>query len=370
MKEKIHTRTFAALAAMLALSAGGAQAAGFTCKALTDANDDVGLSQMHVAAINNHRQAVGYAWAPTSDFPELGSAMWGKDRKAVRLNDETGDFAVYSSAYDINDAGQAVGVMWDRAHRMHALTWNAEGVVTSLPGLPGGGDYASASAINGRGRIVGDSRTTLPTGEVVMRAALWTDGQPKDLGALKKKGESSAMAINDAGVVVGYSSVAGSTSLVPARWTGGKVAALPMPGGTDGFAVSINKSGTVVGRVYLTSDQAWHAYAWQGDEGFAMGSWPEFAGSWASAVNANGAAVGTGQSAGADTSAAFYWPTLAGQPVDLNTLVGQGGCVDAFGVQRTLTTGIDINDKGVIVANANAMVDGNPRSFSFRLTPN
>lgn len=370
MKEKIHTVAFTALASLLALSAGGAQAVTFSCKALTDANGDAGLSQMHVSAINNRQQAVGYAWAPGEDFPELGSVMWGKDRKAVRLNDETGDFAVYSSAHDVNDAGQAVGVMWDRASRMHALAWSADGALTSLPGLPNGGDYASASAINGRGKIVGESRTTLPTGEVVMRAALWTNGQPEDLGALKKKGDSSAMAINDAGVVVGYSTIPGSTSLVPARWTSGKIAALPMAGGTGGFAVSINKSGTVVGRVYLSSDQAWHAYGWQGDEGFAMGSWPEFASSSASAVNAGGVAVGEGRSAGADTGVALYWPTLSGTPVDLNTLVGQGGCVDAFGVQRTLTWGVDINDKGVIVANASAMVDGNTRSFSFRLTPN
>lgn len=370
MKEKIHAGAFTALAALLALSTGGAQAVTFSCKPLTDASDTAGLSQMHVSAINNQQQAVGYAWAPGGEFPELGSAMWGKDRKAVRLNDETGDWATYSDANDINDAGQAVGVMWDRVNRMHALVWGTDGSLTSLPGLPNGGDYASASAINGRGKIVGQSRTTLPTGEVVMHATLWTNGVPKDLGALKKKGESSARAINDDGVVVGYSSVPGSDRLVPARWIGGKVAALPVPEGTKGYAVSVNKAGTAVGHVYLASDQRWHAYAWQGDEGFAMGSWPEFAGSWAFAVNAAGVAVGAGHFDGAEFDVALYWPTLAGGAVDLNTLVGPGGCVDAFGVQRTLTGAVDINAKGVIVANAQALVDGMPRSFSFRLAPN
>ncbi|HEX5684579.1 MAG TPA: hypothetical protein VFY73_11155 [Ideonella sp.] len=365
---KIRAGAFTALATLLALSAGSAQAVTFSCKALMDSSEQAADSQMYASAINNRQQAVGFAFAPHEGVTEFGSAMWGKDRQAVRLNDEGDFFAVYSSASDINDAGVAVGVVWDRASKMRALTWT-DGVLKELPGLPGGDGAAMAASINNRGKIAGYSRKMLSTGEVVERATLWVKGKPKDLGALKKTGESFATAINDEGMVVGYSSIAGAKAWVPARWIGGKVAALPVPDGAGGRAEAVNQTGAVVGMVSLPSEQGWRAYAWQDDAGAAMGSWPEFTSSSARAINDGGAAVGSALVAGSDAALAMYWPTVSAQPVDLNTLVDQAGCVDAFGVRRTLTSGVDINDKGVIVANAYEAVDGGVRSFSFRLTP-
>lgn len=57
------------------------------------------------------------------------------------------------------------------------------------------------------------------------------------------------------------------------------------------------------------------------------------------------------------------------QPVDLNTLVDAGGCVDAFGEKRKLTSAEGINDKCMIVATAEANVGGNARQFAFILKP-
>jgi probable HAF family extracellular repeat protein len=61
-----------------------------------------------------------------------------------------------------------------------------------------GGNYASASAINDRGQVVGASTTTSGEGH----AFLWQDGTMTDLGTLGGGG-SGADAINDEGQIVG-----------------------------------------------------------------------------------------------------------------------------------------------------------------------
>ena len=68
-----------------------------------------------------------------------------------------------------------------------------------------------------------------------------------DLGALRATDTSVATAINNAGVVVGYST---SASGVPTavRWSGGTVVSLgTLPGGSDSVANAINDSGQIAG---------------------------------------------------------------------------------------------------------------------------
>lgn len=365
MNEKIHTGAFAVLTTLLALSAGAAQAVTFSCKPLMDSSDSAGQSQMHAGAINNRQQVVGFAFAPYEGDYGFGAATWGKDRQAVRLNDEAGGFTVHSDANDINDAGQVVGDIYERSGRERAVTW-IDGQMSFLPNLAGDQGWGAALAINKKGKVVGRSHAVLG-GQLVWRATRWFNGAPTDLGSLKKNGESIAFGINDAGVVIGASEVGGQTGSVPVRWIGNKISALPLPAGADGAVSAINAAGTIVGSIVAQGDPHRTAYAWQGDQAVVMSKRSADTDTSANAVNAGGVVIGSERAPGASYGVPLYWSAVDALPVDLNELVGPAGCVDAFGQARQLTSASDINDNGVIVATAVNTSDY--RSYSFRLTP-
>ena len=128
-------------------------------------------------------------------------------------------FPTYSFAYDINNAGQVVGLSTapqilptPRGHELaaHAVLWD-KGVMTDLGTL--GGDFSSATGINPAGEVVGSS-LLLPaprnTGE---DAFLWKDGVMTDLGTLGGR-ESVPWDINPSGQVVGSSQTAGGGTSV------------------------------------------------------------------------------------------------------------------------------------------------------------
>lgn len=361
-KKKVSGLAFA-MASLLMLSAGGAHAAGtYRCLPLKDSSTMPGESVAAPNALNNRQQVVGFGSAPHDFGSRPGSVMWGKDRQAVHLKDPD---SVHSDAFDINDAGQAVGTLWDLVSgTARPVTW-VDGQQINLRPLMSGGT-GGATGINNRGKIVGASDKKLPSGAIVDRATLWFGGKAKDLGALIAGGSSQAYAINDDGVVVGMASAVGG-GMVPVRWVDGQISALGFPTGTIAMPVDVNRSGVIVGRVFY-GDGLPHAYAWQGDAVIEMGSLAGYPRSAAASINADGVAVGYGMTAD-HHGVALMWTTLQGQPVDLNTLVNAGGCVDAFGEQRQLTSAEGINDKGMIVATAEANVGGNPRQFAFILKP-
>src|SRR2546427_12277335 len=113
-----------------------------------------------------------------------------------------------SSAYGINDAGNAVGSSKVSSDgRYHAAVWTTphpdSGPVLDLGTLPGM-MWSEASAINDHGQIVGQSGN-----DTAQRLFLWDNGTMTDLGSLGgAAGRYSGVAasdINDAGQVVGTS---------------------------------------------------------------------------------------------------------------------------------------------------------------------
>ena len=100
----------------------------------------------------------------------------------------------------INDAGVIAG--YTAGSQSKAYIWNA-GVLTNLHDHPSiGGVKSEAWDINSRGQVVGQAQFDISHPE---QAALWEDGVPTDLlQPLFGRPQSNAMAINEAGDIIGY----------------------------------------------------------------------------------------------------------------------------------------------------------------------
>jgi probable HAF family extracellular repeat protein len=94
-------------------------------------------------------------------------------------------------------------------HGAHAFSYS-NGSYTSLGTLPGG-SYSSANAINNAGTIVGYS--TIANGD--NHAFSYSNGNMTDLGTVAGFSNSVANGINSAGAVVGFASDTTSTGYSP-----------------------------------------------------------------------------------------------------------------------------------------------------------
>lgn len=111
------------------------------------------------------------------------------------------------------------------------------GVTNDLGTLGGRGSIAYA--INAGGLIVGSSSIAGTTG-VVMHGCKWENNAIVDLHS--GAGQSWAYAVNDSGVIAGQATVNGNN--VPVRFDAGQIVPLS---GTQGLALGINNAGVIVG---------------------------------------------------------------------------------------------------------------------------
>jgi probable HAF family extracellular repeat protein len=197
-------------------------------------------------AINKRSEVVGQALGPSL----LGGLLW---RNGTLI-----DLGIGLAA-DINDHSVVAGA---NVAGVHAVLWKA-GQVTDLGTLPGGtssiarsinnhnqvvgesvvdgadhafvwdngqmealGDllvpfgFSFARGINNRGQIVGESASANVVGGAP-HAVLWQDGVPVDLGTLPGDPQSSAAAINDHGLIVGFSGAGGNSPSHAVAWEPG-----------------------------------------------------------------------------------------------------------------------------------------------------
>jgi probable HAF family extracellular repeat protein len=90
----------------------------------------------------------------------------------------------------------------------HAFRWK-HGVISDLGALPGV-NFSAVGSINSRGWATGQSQTSTidpVAGIPEFRGVLWKEGQILDLGTLGSGTESLGIWVNDAGQVIGFSTI-------------------------------------------------------------------------------------------------------------------------------------------------------------------
>ena len=180
-----------------------------------------------------------------------------------------------------NNAGRIVGWAENTVHdakceppqvlQFHPVVWGPNDRIEALPLLPGDTSGA-ATAINDRGQIVGISGICdQAVGRFTARnAVLWEDGEVVDIGDLGGVAWHTPNAINEQGVVVGFSNFSeadgGEYHPHPFLWTEEDgmrdLGALPAPFDDNGDAWGINQWGQVVGSS-CDVDGNCRAYVWQ-----------------------------------------------------------------------------------------------------------
>ena len=249
-----------------------------------------------------------------------------------------------SAAYDINDRGEILGLSDGRP-----VIW-AHGMMTPLA-LPPGEWFASASAINNLGHVVGSITSTAP-GALSM-AVLWRNGEVIPLPPLVANEPTSAADINNRDEIVGISGFpsspehptetrkallwvpqapptppATSSNVVPVE---NVLESTPPPidlgtlGGTYSTPTGINDNGVVVGSS-TTGAKEQHAFVWMPTNGMVdLGTfgarsapgWP-LRTSFATAVSNRGEVVGASYVpfiSVQDAYRAFRWTPSAGMQI-------------------------------------------------------
>jgi len=222
-------------------------------------------------AINNHGQIAGMSYSNNPN--QLRVATTWLNETAEPLFDSS----LQSNALAINDGGQMVGTFGVVLGLQAFIA--TDGVVVPLEGS------AMAFAINNFGVSVGTTDKF---------AAMWqVDGSLIELGSLGGN-NSAARSVNDAGVIVGYSS--NPTRIEGFRWSDGVMKPLGTLGYDSSEAISINNAGIIVGK--LQNDSG-HTEGFIHD-GFAMQGIGTFGyeSSTLWAINDNNQAIGSLMSPG------------------------------------------------------------------------
>src|SRR5579863_4885525 len=217
-----------------------------------------------------------------------------------------------SSAGASNTSGEIVGTSENGQldpligiNQAHAVLWKANQIF-DLGTL--GGFESVADGITNGGQVVGSATNAVPDSFACFglgaqcRAFLWRDGVMHDLGTLGGP-DALGFLINEHGQIAGVSnpdSTPNSSGLCPLPlntdpflWENGKMRDLGTLGGACGLAVALNNRGQVVGYSTNAGDAIAHPFLWPGENG-KMRDLGTLGGSFgtANAINESGNVVG------------------------------------------------------------------------------
>jgi len=252
--------------------------------------DSGGSPDVYVKGINNHGQIVGYTvdgggashatlWDSTGPH-ELPYLSDNHSSEAYRINDAgqiagkaavtatgTSDAAYWDSAgvidcgslgtsgsfaQDISESGQVVGSSWfgTGIAKSHAFVWTKAGGMVDYGNAGIGNQQAGWNGINSSGKLVGTAYVLFSP----FKASMGQVGTPgvTVISPASQFSTGMALAVNDAGTIVGYQNH-GSGSPSPAIFNGdGTVQFLDITplNLVEGWAQDISTDGTIVGRAF------------------------------------------------------------------------------------------------------------------------
>ena len=287
----------------------------------------LGGNNSYARGINNAGQVVGdsqvasgathaFLWTAVSGMVDLGT-LGGTN----------------SYARAINDAGQVVGYSETGTGAVRAFRWTAADGMVDLGAI---GCSSAGFAINNLGQVSGEHFTSCGGG--LPLAMVWTaSGGMVNLGTLGSPGSeySGALANNDAGQVVGYSTSLPYGLLHPFLWTAATgMVDLDIASDGQGFAEGINNAGQVVGTRVRPSQKPL-AFLWTAVQGAIDLGTLGGGESYARAINDLGHVVGDSVTAN-NARRAFFWTPTDG-------MVGLDGLWLYSG-----TIAVDVNDVGEV----------------------
>jgi probable HAF family extracellular repeat protein len=238
----------------------------------------------------------------------------------------------------INDLDTVVGYGFDGTFSTFQAYLSNGSSVTTIPTLTGGTSNA-ALAINNAGTVVGYSETVTPGGNLV---AFSYDGtHVTNLGTLPGGTTSSANAINSSGHIAGQSDSSADPNLHPAAFLSGVWIDMGLIDGYQaGVATAISNTDELAGTLEDGTGGSM-AYVWTVSGGFNLLGTLGTGSSNAYGVNSSGYAVGSSDVSGAYSLAAFLYADSA--LYDLNSLL------DPSVTGWHLDSAQAINDSGQIV---------------------
>lgn len=330
---------------LAAVSLGAAAQAPYHFTALHGPGGSDGIGN----DLNGHGAIVGYS------HPDGGNshAMLWRRNAPVDLHQQ----GVGSIARGVNRHPHVVGSIGVTIDEWRPALW-LEGAATLLPTL--GGSFGLANAINNAGLIVGYSATT---GNAEYHATRWVGGLPIDMGTLGGA-NSSANAVNALGDAAGYAQDSGNVTHA-ALWTAdGALVDLGTLGGSSSIATAINRKRWVAGYSEVDALFTTHAALWRDGIAIDLGTLGEGRNSFAWGIDHEGMVVGyshTTQHNHAKDRRATVW--RAGVITDLNAWLDDATRAAGW----VLLEARAINEDGVITGLAGNSITGKDRAF--RLTP-
>lgn len=326
-----------------------------------------GFEDMWVSDIDDSGQVVGTLEQAAADGGGWCPYVWQPKTGVHRCETPLPAFSGRVSAHGINRAGTVVATRHDKGHAPHAFEWSLHDGFQRLD-KPVPGSYTTALGINEGGVVVGHATYGGPTHAVVWPAT----GGVVDLHPPGYE-SSVGYGISDTGVVVGHVSEVSYAPQPVKIDAPGQFTVLPcldnMMGDCTGHASAINTHAQVVGESQYAGDYKYHAFIWDSAHGMSdltAGHPYATLSSSASDINERGQVVGTvsGRIDGVLVQGPFYWSTGDG----IHLLADLIDPADPLaGRVEFLSTAVAINRWGAVAVNG--WVDGVYRARALVLVP-